>query len=570
MASTYSPSLRLELMATGDQSGTWGDTTNTNLGTLLEQAITGYLSKAMADANQTLTSLNGASDEARNMVVEVTGALTAARNVIVPTAEKVYLFKNSTTGGFAVTIKTAAGTGVAVAAGQTRWVYCDGTNVVLPTGYFTDGVLDVATAATLVLNTAVAPLVNLTGTTTVTAVTLAEGSLRIARAAANFQITVSATLIGNGTGQNVQVKTGDLLIFEGYSGGVVQFWLTRASGTAVAPWNPRDRIVNGDKAVSVENGQTAGTSNGRYISDQNMMTYNSSNGVFTGVNVLTLSPAGGYRDQITITTADSSLAAGELLLYSQAIEGSNLRDAQWGTANAKPVIVRRGFNYPAGTWPVAFQNSANDWSYVTTFTVSGGEAGTDIVREFAIPAQTSGTWLKTDGVIFLTMNAVIGAGSTYQGVAGWQNSFKLTVAGATNGMGSAGAVFQFFDEGLRLDPAGVGVYGPYEVGETDEKFNPTRYARLMEGAFSGVCNAGNSASIVVPNVRPFAKLPTAVNLVNGTLTDGVGVTGVTGASLGLTYLTGSLTMDIATAGSLTAGRGAIVFGQRFLLLARLL
>lgn len=130
MASTYSPSLRLELMATGDQSGTWGDTTNTNLGTLLEQSITGYLSKAMADANQTLTNLNGASDEARNMVVEVTGALTGAKNVVVPTAEKIYLFKNSTTGGFAVTIKTSAGTGVAVPMNEARWVYCDGTNIV--------------------------------------------------------------------------------------------------------------------------------------------------------------------------------------------------------------------------------------------------------------------------------------------------------------------------------------------------------------------------------------------------------------------------------------------------------
>lgn len=131
MASTYSTSLRLELMATGDQSGTWGDTTNTNLGTLLEQAITGVLSVAQGDvANLTLTSLNGASDQARNMVVNLTGAMTAARNVVVPTANKVYLIKNSTTGGFAVTVKTAAGSGVSVAAGTAQWVYCDGTNVV--------------------------------------------------------------------------------------------------------------------------------------------------------------------------------------------------------------------------------------------------------------------------------------------------------------------------------------------------------------------------------------------------------------------------------------------------------
>lgn len=131
MASTFSTSLRLELMATGDQSGTWGDTTNTNLGTLLEQAITGVLSVAQGDvANLTLTSLDGASDQARNAVINVTGALTAARNVVVPTANKLYLAKNSTTGGYAVTFKTSAGTGVSVAAGTAQWVYCDGTNVV--------------------------------------------------------------------------------------------------------------------------------------------------------------------------------------------------------------------------------------------------------------------------------------------------------------------------------------------------------------------------------------------------------------------------------------------------------
>lgn len=130
MTSSYSTSLRLELIATGDQSGTWGDTTNTNLGTLLEQAITGVLSVAEGDAELTLTALNGASDQSRNMVVNLTGAMTANRNVIVPTANKVYFVKNSTTGGYTVTVKTSAGTGVDIPPGTARWVYCDATNVV--------------------------------------------------------------------------------------------------------------------------------------------------------------------------------------------------------------------------------------------------------------------------------------------------------------------------------------------------------------------------------------------------------------------------------------------------------
>lgn len=137
MASTYSPALRLELMATGDQSGTWGDTTNTNLGTLLEQAITGYLSVAQGDvANLTLTTTNGASDQARNAVVEITGALTATRNVVVQTAEKLYTIKNSTTGGFSIVAKTTAGTGISIPPGASIDCYSDGTNVVAAANYW--------------------------------------------------------------------------------------------------------------------------------------------------------------------------------------------------------------------------------------------------------------------------------------------------------------------------------------------------------------------------------------------------------------------------------------------------
>lgn len=131
MPTTYSTSLRLSLMATGEQAGNWGTITNTNLGTLLEQAICGYVAVTVSGVGDTtLTNLNGASDEARNMVVELIGSPGAARNVIVPTAEKVYLVRNSTSGGYAMTVKTSAGTGASIAAGDTAWVYCDGTNIV--------------------------------------------------------------------------------------------------------------------------------------------------------------------------------------------------------------------------------------------------------------------------------------------------------------------------------------------------------------------------------------------------------------------------------------------------------
>lgn len=130
MVSTYSNNFRFELIATGDQSGVWGITTNGTLGTLIEQALGGVGNIPHNDtASITLTTLNGAVDQARNAVLVITGVLTADRQVICPDIEKLYIIVNSTTGGFSITLKTAAGTGPTIANGRSALVYCDGTNV---------------------------------------------------------------------------------------------------------------------------------------------------------------------------------------------------------------------------------------------------------------------------------------------------------------------------------------------------------------------------------------------------------------------------------------------------------
>ena len=131
MANTYSSSLRLIIQQDGTNQGTWGGYTNTNIASLIEQAITGVGAITVSgSSNYTLTVTNGASDEARNAVLNITGTLTAAINVICPTAAKTYIVRNGTTGGFAITLKTSAGTGISVPNGETTFLYCDGTNVV--------------------------------------------------------------------------------------------------------------------------------------------------------------------------------------------------------------------------------------------------------------------------------------------------------------------------------------------------------------------------------------------------------------------------------------------------------
>lgn len=148
MASTYSSSLKLTLIGDGDQSGIWGQTTNTNLGTLVEQAITGVQGITMSDANYTLTNFNGVSDEARNAVLVVTGTNNAVRDLIPPVVKKTYIVANNTTGGFAIRVIGATGTGVNIPNGSTAIVYCDGVNFVLANTPSTNGITAVAQGGT--------------------------------------------------------------------------------------------------------------------------------------------------------------------------------------------------------------------------------------------------------------------------------------------------------------------------------------------------------------------------------------------------------------------------------------
>ena len=137
MASTYSD-LKIELIATGEQSGSWGTTTNTNLGTALGEAITGSADVAFssADVTLTLTDTNNAQT-ARNLRLNLTGTSGGARNLILGSGcqiEKLYLINNGCAD--AVTVKNTSGTGIAVPAGKSAFVYNTGVNVVDALNYF--------------------------------------------------------------------------------------------------------------------------------------------------------------------------------------------------------------------------------------------------------------------------------------------------------------------------------------------------------------------------------------------------------------------------------------------------
>lgn len=276
MASTYSPSLKLTLMGDGDQAGLWGQTTNTNLGTLVEQAITGVQNITMVDANYTLTNFNGITNEARNAVLVVTGTNAAVRDLIPPVVEKLYTIVNNTTGGFAIRVIGGSGTGVNIPNGATCLVYCDGTNFVNglsgAAGNFSiSGALAVTSTTNLSAalsygGVTLANAVTGTGNMVLSASPTFTGVPTAPTAAAGTnttQIATTAFALANG------IPSGAILLWSGSIGSIPSGWLI-CDGTNGTP-NLRDRFVVGAGSTYAV-GDTGGSANATLVSHTHTAT----------------------------------------------------------------------------------------------------------------------------------------------------------------------------------------------------------------------------------------------------------------------------------------------------------
>jgi hypothetical protein len=208
MPSTFSPALRIELIGSGEQSGVWGNTTNNNLGDLVEQAITGSTEINVTAADVTLTALNGVVDQARSAVLIVTGTAGVTRVITIPNANKTYTVKNRSDA--TVQIKTASGTAFDVPTLSEAYVYCDGANVI--TGrVITDGAnaitsLTAPFASPAFTGTPTAPTASL-GTNTTQIATTAFVNAEIASDTANLAPLNSPALTGVPTAPTASVGT---------------------------------------------------------------------------------------------------------------------------------------------------------------------------------------------------------------------------------------------------------------------------------------------------------------------------------------------------------------------------
>jgi len=290
MPSTYS-NLKIELIATGEQSGTWGATTNVNLGTAIEEAITGTANVAFTGVDETLTLTNSnASQTARNLRLNLTGTSGGARNLIVPAIEKFYIVNNGLAD--AVTIKNSSGTGVAVASGKTSLVFNDGTNVVEVVSY---------------LNSLTTPSATITGG----AISGATGSFTTLAASSTVSgagftaYFASPPPIGSATPSTgaftTLTTTGNVTLGDGASDAV-----TINAATATIPNNLN---FSGTGSIAVPNG-TTGQRPGSPAAG--MIRYNSTSGTFEGYTSSWGSIGGGatggggdqvfIENELTVTT----------------------------------------------------------------------------------------------------------------------------------------------------------------------------------------------------------------------------------------------------------------------------
>lgn len=219
MPSTYSP-LKVELMSTGENSGTWGTVTNSNLGTVLEEAIVGLATAnfpSNADLTLTLTD-SVATQVARHFVLNVTSSvsLTTTRNLVVPSIEKPYLVINGTTGGQSIIVKNSTGSGITIPNGSKTFVYNNGTNVISTIDYLPalalSAALPVSSGGTGA--TTLTGIVKGTGTSALTAGTVALGSEvsgTLPVASGGTGITSFGTGVATALGQNVTGSGGIVL-----------------------------------------------------------------------------------------------------------------------------------------------------------------------------------------------------------------------------------------------------------------------------------------------------------------------------------------------------------------------
>jgi hypothetical protein len=327
----------------------------------------------------------------------------------------------------------------------------------------------------------------------------------------------------------------------------------------------RNRIINGDMRIDQRNAGASVTVNNTfafYAVDRFQVEGQATDGVFTAQRD-TSAPAGFTNSlKLTVTTADASIGASQRYQLNHKLEGLNVSDLGFGSANAQSTVlsfwVRSSLT---GTFGGAYRNNGANRSYLFSYAISA--ADTWEYKTIVIPGDTTGTW-STDTSLGLNVTWSLGSGTDFQGTAdAWNGNNNNTVTGETQLVGTLNATWQI--TGVQLEPGTVAT--PFERRSFGQELALCqRYFQRGAYRLSGVCNsAGGDASIVFPT--PFRASPTLTVNTLGAFVDGFATINITVLALGSTQETSA--RIVVTAASSTAGRGMCFDGSNLSFTAEL-
>lgn len=282
----------------------------------------------------------------------------------------------------------------------------------------------------------------------------------------------------------------------------------------------RNRIINGAMAIDQRNAGASSTPAGDgYFVDRYRTIFTGSTKFTVGQNLnsLTSFPSGFVNYAGLQVATAGSIAAGDINTFGQFIEGTNVADLGWGTANAQPVTLSFWVrSNTTGTFGGSLQNSAQNRSYPFTYSISS--ANTWEQKSITIAGDTSGTWLTTTGVgIRVTWS--LGTGSTFSGTAGaWAGSNFFSATGATSIMGSTSNVFYItgvqLEEGTAASPFEFRLYGT-ELALCQRYYEKSYEQSVVPGTATGsgyslgCVNTNTATTLYSANIDKFAVVKRA-------------------------------------------------------------
>lgn len=212
----------------------------------------------------------------------------------------------------------------------------------------------------------------------------------------------------------------------------------------------KNRIINGDMRIDQRNaGASTTPASGAYLTDRWCYFAPAASKFTAQQNAGSVTPPVGFTNYLGMTVASAvTVSSGDYYNIQQRIEGLNVADLGWGTANAKTVTLSfQVYSSLTGTFGGAIGNSAANRSYPFTYTISSANTWTSV--SVTIAGDTTGTWLTTNGV-GLILQLGLGVGSTYSGTAGaWAAANYVSATGATSVVGTSGATF--YITGVQLE-----------------------------------------------------------------------------------------------------------------------